>query len=118
VLKERVPGVRCVALEPAASPALSGRGPLGGHRIEGIGAGFVPAICRLDLADEIVAVSDADAFKTARRLAQEEGILGGTSCGANVWAALRLARDLGPGRPVVTVIVDSGLKYLQGDLYR
>lgn len=118
VLKERVPGVRCVALEPAASPALSGRGPLGGHRIEGIGAGFVPAICRLDLADVIVAVSDADAFETARRLAQEEGILGGTSCGANVWAALRLARDLGPGRRVVTVIVDLGLKYLQGDLYR
>ncbi|MBI1950390.1 MAG: cysteine synthase family protein [Acidobacteria bacterium] len=118
VLKERVPGVRCVALEPASSPALSGRGPLGGHRIEGIGAGFVPAICRLDLADEIVAVSDDDASETARRLAQEEGILGGTSCGANVWAALRLARDLGQGRRVVTVIVDSGLKYLQGDLYR
>jgi cysteine synthase A len=118
VLKDRVAGVRCVALEPAASPALSGRGPIGGHRIEGIGAGFVPAICRLDLADEIMAVSDVDACQTARRLAQEEGILGGTSCGANVWAALRLARDLGPGRRVVTVIVDSGLKYLRGDLYR
>lgn len=118
VLKERVPGVRCVAVEPASSPALSGRGPLGGHRIEGIGAGFVPEICRLDLADEIVAVSDDDASETARRLARKEGILAGTSCGANVWAALRLARDLGPGRRVVTVMVDSGLKYLQGDLHR
>jgi cysteine synthase len=118
VLKERLTGVRCVAVEPAASPALSRSGPLGGHRIEGIGAGFVPSICRLDLADEIVAVSDDDAAQTARRLAREEGILAGTSCGANVWAALRLARELGPGRRVVTIIVDSGLKYLQGDLHR
>ena len=118
VLKERVPGVRCVALEPAASPMLSKSGPLGGHRIEGTGPGFVPSICRLDLADEIIGVSDDDAYQTARRLAQEEGILAGISCGANLWAALRLARDLGPGRRVVTVIVDSGLKYLQGDLHQ
>ena len=118
VFKEIVPGVRCVALEPAASPMLSKSGPLGGHRIEGTGPGFVPSICRLDLADEIIGVSDDDAYQTARRLAQEEGILAGISCGANLWAALRLARDLGPGRRVVTVIVDSGLKYLQGDLHQ
>jgi cysteine synthase len=118
VLKERVPGVRCVAIEPATSPALSRRGPLGGHRLEGIGAGFVPSICRLDLADEIVAVTDEDAHETARRLAREEGIFGGITSGANVWAALRLAKELGPGRRVVTLIVDSGLKYLQGGLYR
>jgi len=118
VLKERAPGVRCVALEPAASPMLSKSGPLGGHRIEGTGPGFVPSICRLDLADAIVAVSDEDAYATARRLGQEEGILAGISCGANLWAALRLARELGPGRRVVTVMVDSGLKYLQGDLHR
>ncbi len=118
VYKERVPGVRCIAIEPENSPALSGRGPLGGHRLEGMGAGFVPSICRLDLADEIVAVSDEDAFATARRLAREEGIFGGITSGANVWVALQRAKALGPGRRVVTVICDSGLKYLQGELYR
>jgi cysteine synthase A len=117
ILKERIPSIRCIALEPATSPALSGKGPLGGHRIEGTGPGFVPAICRLDLADEIQAVTDEDAAATARRLAREEGIFGGTSCGMNVWAALRVASRLGAGRRVVTVIVDSGLKYLRGDLY-
>lgn len=117
LLKQRVPGVRCVALEPATSRALSGNGPLGGHRLEGMGAGFVPSITRLDLADEIVAVTDEDAHDTARRLAQVEGIFGGITSGANVWAALRLAEQLGPGRRVVTVIVDSGLKYLRGDLF-
>ncbi len=115
VLHER--GTRCVALEPEACPALSRSGPLGGHRLEGIGAGFVPSICRLDLADSIVAVTDADAYDMTRRLAREEGIFGGITSGANVWAALRLAREIGPGGSVVTVIVDSGLKYLQGDLY-
>jgi cysteine synthase A len=117
-LKERLPGVRCVPVEPATCPALSGRGPLGGHRLEGMGAGFVPTICRMDLADEIVAVTDDDAYETARALAKVEGILCGISCGANVWAAKRIARALGPGRRVVTVIVDSGLKYLHGDLFR
>jgi cysteine synthase A len=117
VLKDRVPGVRCIAIEPENSPALSGRGPLGGHRLEGIGAGFVPSICRLDLADEIIAVGDEIAFETTRQLAQVEGIFGGITSGANVWAALQRARQLGPGRHVVTVIVDSGLKYLQGDLF-
>jgi cysteine synthase A len=117
VLKDRVPGVRCIAVEPENSPALSGRGPLGGHRLEGIGAGFVPSICRLDLADEIIAAGDEIAFETARQLAQVEGIFGGITSGANVWAALQRARQLGPGHHVVTVIVDSGLKYLQGDLF-
>jgi cysteine synthase A len=117
VLKERDSSVRCVAVEPAASPALSRRGPLGGHRLEGMGAGFVPSICRLDLADDIIAVSDADAYDTARRLASVEGILTGISSGANVWAALRVARELGAGKRVVAVIVDSGLKYLNGDLF-
>jgi cysteine synthase A len=117
VFKAEVPGVRCIAIEPAGSPALSRRGPLGGHRLEGIGAGFVPAICRLDLADEIVAVTDEDAMNTARRLAREEGIFGGTTSGANVWVAMRRARVLGPGRRIVTIICDSGLKYLRGELY-
>ena len=118
VLKARSRAVRCVAIEPATSRALSGIGTFGGHRLEGIGPGFIPAIYRADLADQIIAVSDDDAYQTARRLAKTEGIFGGITSGANVWAALQLARQLGPGRRVVTVIVDSGLKYLQGDLYR
>jgi cysteine synthase A len=118
VYKQQVPQVRCIALEPEKSRALSGQGPLGGHRLEGMGAGFVPSICRLDLADEIVAVSDEDALATGRRLAREEGIFGGITSGANVWAALQRAKQLGPGHRVVTVICDSGLKYLQGELFR
>ncbi len=118
MLKSQHPSVRCIPLEPANSRALSGEEPAGGHRIEGIGAGFVPSICRLDLADEIIAVSDEDAYETARRLALAEGIFGGISSGANVWAAIQRAKLLGPGHRVVTVIVDSGLKYLSGDLYR
>ena len=118
VYKREVPGVRCVAIEPENSRALSGQGPYGGHRLEGMGAGFVPSICRLDLADEIVAVSDEDALATGRRLAREEGVFGGITSGANVWVALQRAKKLGPGRRVVTVICDSGLKYLQGELYR
>jgi len=90
----------------------------GTHRLEGIGAGFVPSICRLDLADEIIAVSDRDAVETARKLARLEGIFGGTTSGANVWAAIQLARIIGTGKRIVTVIVDSGLKYLNGDLYK
>ncbi len=115
--KEKVPGVRCIPLEPASSRPLAGLAPTGGHRLEGMGAGFVPGICRVDLADEIIPVTDEDAFATARRLAREEGIFGGISSGANVWAALQRARALGPGRRVVTLIVDSGLKYLRGDLF-
>ena len=118
IMKDRMPAVRCVAVEPANSRALSGHGPYGGHRLEGMGAGFVPSICRLDLADAIVAVTDDDAMSTGRRLAREEGIFGGITSGANVWVAIQRARALGPGRRIVTVICDSGLKYLQGDLYR
>lgn len=116
-LKERRKKVKCVAVEPATHRNLSG-GPLGGHRIEGIGVGFIPKIMRMDLVDDIMAVTDEDAYQTTRALAREEGIFGGTSSGANVFAALRVARELGPGRKVCTVIVDSGLKYLQQDLFR
>lgn len=118
VFKREVPGVRCIAIEPANTRALSGHGPYGGHRLEGMGAGFVPSICRLDLADEIVAVTDEDAYATARRLAREEGIFGGISSGSNVWVALERARKLGAGHRIVTIICDSGLKYLNDDLYR
>ena len=98
--------------------SLSGGDKTGTHKLEGIGAGFVPSICRLDLADEIIAVSDEDAYKTARQLAKLEGIFGGTTSGANVWGAIQRARIIGAGKKIVTVIVDSGLKYLNGDLYK
>ncbi len=117
-LQGRGAGVRCLAIEPANSRALSGHGPYKGHRLEGMGAGFVPSICRLDLVDEIVAVTDEDSYRTARRLAVEEGLFAGITSGSNVWAALERAKVLGPGRRVVTILCDSGLKYLQGDLFQ
>jgi len=116
VLKPRVPGIRCVAVEPATSRHLSG-GAIGSHRIEGTGPGFVPKGMRKDLVDRVVAVSSEDAFATARALAEKEGLFAGISSGANVLASLQLAKELGPGHRVVTVLVDSGLKYLQGDLF-
>ena len=118
VLKKEIPAIRCIAVEPLNVRALSGGDTSGTHKLEGIGAGFVPSICMLDLADEIITVSDEDAIKTARDLARLEGIWGGTTSGANVWAALQRAKILGKGKKIVTVIVDSGLKYLNGDLYR
>jgi cysteine synthase A len=117
VYKARIPGVRCIAIEPAESRALSSAGPFGGHRLEGMGPGFKPGNYRADLADDIVAVTDEEAYGMARRLALEEGVFGGISSGANVFVALARAKALGPGRRVVTVVSDSGLKYLQGDLY-
>jgi cysteine synthase A len=116
--KDQVPGIKCVAIEPYHVRALSGGDVSGKHKLEGIGSGFIPSICRIDLADEIVPVKDEDAQETARKLARIEGIFGGTTSGANVWAAIQRARELGPGRKIVTIIVDSGLKYLSGDLYR
>jgi len=118
VFKQEVPGVRCIAIEPLHVRALSGGDISGTHRLEGIGTGFVPSICRLDLADEIIPVSDEDAYDTARKLARMEGIFGGTTSGANVWAAIQRARVIGPGKKIVTIVVDSGLKYLNGELYR
>jgi cysteine synthase A len=116
VLKAAKPDIRTVAVEPAESRALSG-GAVGGHRIEGIGPGFVPAILRKDLVDEVVAVSSPTAYDAARDLARREGLFAGISAGANVFAAIAVARQLGPGRRVVTVAPDSGLKYLAGDLF-
>lgn len=116
VLKGNNTDVKCFAGEPDTHQNISG-GPMGGHRIEGIGIGFLPKIMRMDLADEIITIKDDDAYETARALAGKEGILGGISSGANVFAALQLARELGPNRRVVTVIVDSGLKYLKKDLF-
>jgi cysteine synthase len=118
IFKAQIPGIRCIAIEPFHVRALSGGDISGKHKLEGIGSGFVPSITRLDLADEIVPVSDEDAYATARRLAREEGIFGGTTSGANVWVAMQRARKLGPGKKIVTLVCDSGLKYLQGDLYK
>ena len=118
ILKAEIPGVRCIAIEPLHVRSLSGGDISGKHKLEGIGTGFVPAICRLDLADEIIAVSDEDAYDTARSLARLEGIFGGATAGANVWAAIQRAQIIGAGKRIVTVIPDSGLKYLTGDLYK
>ena len=118
VYKKEIPGIKCIAIEPFHVRALSGGELSGKHKLEGIGAGFIPGICRLDLADEIVAVKDEDAMETARKLARMEGIFGGTTSGANVWTAIQRARKLGSGKKIVTVVCDSGLKYLNGDLYK
>ncbi len=118
VFKNEIPNIRCIAIEPFYVRSLSGGDISGKHKLEGIGAGFVPSICRLDLADEVVSVKDEDAYETAKKLARLEGIFGGTTSGANVWAAIQRARIIGAGKKIVTVIVDSGLKYLHGDLYR
>jgi cysteine synthase A len=116
--KEQIPNIRCIAIEPFNVRALSGGDISGTHRLEGIGSGFVPSICRLDLADEIMSVTDEDAYDTARKLARREGVFGGVTAGANVWAAIQRARIIGPGKRIVTIIPDSGLKYLKGELYR
>ena len=118
ILKKEIPKIRCIPIEPFNVRTLSGGDTSGTHRLEGMGAGFIPEICRLDLADEIMAVKDEDAYNTARDLARKEGIFGGITSGANVWAAIQRAKILGKGKRVVTVVCDSGLKYLQGGLYK
>ena len=115
-LRAQVPGVRTVAVEPAESAVLSG-GPTGSHKIEGTGAGFVVPLWQPELASEIQTVSTEEAMATARELARREGIFAGTSTGGNVAVALRLAEELGPDRTIVTLAVDSGMKYLSTPLY-
>lgn len=115
-LRVHDPSVRIVAVEPEESAVLSGR-PSGSHKIEGTGPGFVMPLWKVGLADEIQTVSTEEAMAQARRLAKEEGIFAGTSTGANLAAALRVAARLGPGKTVVTVAVDSGMKYLSTPLY-
>jgi cysteine synthase A len=117
VLKRYRPGIRVVIVEPAESAVLAGGEP-GPHKIEGIGIGYPPPLWEPSLVDEVVPIRTDDAKEMARRLAREEGIFAGTSSGANVIAALQVAERLGPGATVVTVIVDSGLKYLGTDVYR
>ena len=116
-LKEQLPLISCYAVEPMNSQPIAGLEPTGGHRLEGMGSGFLPGILRVVLVDGTIPVTDEDAMSTARLLATKEGIFGGTSSGANVWAALQRAKELGRGHRIATIICDSGLKYLQTDLY-
>jgi cysteine synthase A len=116
-LKAADPKIEVVAVEPAECPTLS-EGRRGSHRIEGIGDGFIPDILDLKLIDRVITVADEEAIQLARQLARVEGILGGISSGANLYAALKVAQELGPGRRVVTLIPDSGMRYLSTDLAR
>ncbi len=117
VLKQRKPGCKAIAVEPTDSPVLSGGKP-GAHKIQGIGAGFVPQVLQTDLLDEIIRVRHEDAGAMSRRLAREEGVLGGISAGANVWAALQVAkRPENHGKTIVTVICDTGERYLSTWLF-
>ncbi|MEK7228821.1 MAG: cysteine synthase A [Candidatus Binatota bacterium] len=116
ILKEKMKGIRVYAVEPAASPVISGGEP-GYHKIQGIGAGFIPAVLNTQIYDEVVAVSDEDAAHYTRRLALEEGILVGISSGAACCAALKVARNLGKGHVVVTIFADRGEHYFSTDLF-
>jgi len=109
--------IKIFAVEPDESAVLSGR-PSGSHKIEGIGIGFIPPLWQPDLINEILTVTTEDAMAMARRLAKEEGIFAGTSTGANIVAAIRIAERLGPGKTVATLIVDSGLRYISTPLYQ
>lgn len=116
VLKRYNPKLKIIAVEPGESAVLSG-GQAGPHKIEGVGIGYTPPLWDPGLVDEIMAVKTDDAKAMARRLAREEGLFGGTSSGANVIAAIRVAEQLGPDAIIATLMVDSGLKYLSTDIY-
>ncbi|HYL20255.1 MAG TPA: cysteine synthase family protein [Gemmatimonadales bacterium] len=116
-LRAHNPRVQVVAVEPAESAVLSGQ-PAGAHQIEGIGIGFVPPLWRPDEVHEIIPVATAEAKAMARRLAREEAIFAGTSTGANIVAALQVAKRLGAGATVATIIIDSGLRYVSTDVFR
>jgi len=117
VIKKRKPGFKAIAVEPENSPVLSGGGP-GPHKIQGIGAGFVPEVLRMDLVDEVVKVSNDDAGLLARRLAKEEGVLAGISSGAAVWAAIEVAtRQESKGKMIVVILPDTGERYISTWLF-
>ncbi len=117
VLKRYNPDIKVVVVEPGESAVLSGGQP-GPHKIEGVGIGYTPPLWAPSLVDEIIPVKTEDAKEMTRRLAREEALFAGTSSGANVMAALQVAEQLGPGAKVVTLMADSGLKYLNTDVYR
>ncbi|WP_307893078.1 cysteine synthase A [Bacillus swezeyi] len=117
VLKEKNPSIKIFAVEPTDSPVLSGGKP-GPHKIQGIGAGFVPEILNTDIYDEIVKVKNEEAFEFARKAAREEGILGGISSGAAIYAAVQVAKKLGKGKKVLAVLPSNGERYLSTPLYQ
>lgn len=117
VLKEHYPNIKIYAVEPKDSPVLSGGKP-GPHKIQGIGAGFVPSILDTKIYDEVIQVANEDAFETARKVAKEEGILGGISSGAAIHAALEVAKKLGKGKKVLAILPSNGERYLSTPLYQ
>jgi cysteine synthase A len=114
-MKERLPQCRCYVVETQGS--VFGGGPPGKHRVEGIGNSFIPKTLDLSLADGVITVQDSDSFATVLELARNEGVLGGGSSGANVWAAIQIAKKLGPGRRVVTVIPDGAERYMSKGIF-
>jgi len=116
VFKERNPKIKVIAVEPAGSPVLSGGDP-GPHRIQGIGAGFIPKVLNRSILDGVMTVTDEEAFQTAKLLAKKEGLLVGISSGANVAAAQKVAAELGPDKNVVTVLCDTGERYISIEKY-
>lgn len=116
VLREKFPNVTIQAVEPLSSPVLSG-GSAGPHRIQGIGAGFVPGVLNKKIYDEVIPVSDEDAYRMKTRLAEDEGVLVGISAGANIFVAEKLAARLGPGKNVVTILCDTGERYFSLDAH-
>lgn len=117
VLREKYPNIKIYAVEPADSPVLSGGKP-GPHKIQGIGAGFVPKILDTNIYDEVIRVSTEDAFEWARKTARQEGILGGISSGAAIYAAIQVAKKLGKGKKVLAIIPSNGERYLSTPLYQ
>jgi cysteine synthase A len=117
VLKENYPSIKIYGLEPADSAILSGGKP-GPHKIQGIGTGFVPDTLNTNIYDEVITVKNEEAFETARRAAKEEGILGGISSGAAIFAALKVAKELGKGKKVLAVLPSNGERYLSTPLYQ
>jgi cysteine synthase A len=116
VFKERNPAVKIIAVEPAGSPVLSGGDP-GPHKIQGIGAGFVPKVLNRKILDRVMTVTDDEAYQTAKQLSKKEGLLVGISAGANVFAAQKIADELGPGKNVVTILCDTGERYISIEKY-
>lgn len=116
VFKGRNPAVKIVAVEPASSAVLSGK-ICGPHKIQGIGAGFVPAVLNQKILDRVISVTDDEAYRTSKLLAKQEGLLAGISSGANVFAAQQVARELGPGNRVVTMLCDTGERYVSMEKY-
>ncbi|WP_313802546.1 cysteine synthase A [Cytobacillus sp.] len=117
VLREKYENIKIYAVEPTDSPVLSGGKP-GPHKIQGIGAGFVPEILNTEIYDEVIQVSNEEAFEYARRAAKEEGILGGISSGAAIFAALKIAKELGKGKKVLAILPSNGERYLSTPLYQ